>query len=107
MSSATRVILDPKRVSEHIFPVFDFLAKMAAGDTISTATITITVWSGVDANPSALWDATFFITPPSQVQPGIIGGLPGVIYLLQIAAGAGGSKTLVLEGLLAILPEGM
>lgn len=106
MPSATRVILDPKRVSEHIFPVFDFLAKMAAGDVITTPVITITVWSGVDANPSALWDSTFVITPPSIVTPGITGGLPGVIYLLKIAAAAGG-KTVVLEGLLAILPEGM
>lgn len=105
--SATRVILDPKRASEHVFPIFDFLAKMRAGDVVTgTPGVLVTVWSGVDGNPQAIWDSTTITTPPSIVQPGIVNGLPGVIYLIKITAVAG-SQTLVLEGLLAVLPEGM
>jgi hypothetical protein len=103
--SATRVIIDPKRVAGHIFPPFDFLAQMDVGDTLSGVTVTVTVWSGVDANPSAVWDASTIIAG-SIVRPGLQAGLAGVIYLIKITAGAG-SKVLVLEGLLAILPEGM
>jgi hypothetical protein len=86
--------------------VFDFLAKMSAGDVINTPVVVVTVWSGVDATPMAIWDSSTVITPPSIVQPGIQNGLPGVIYLIKVSAAAG-SKLLALEGLLAVLPEGM
>ena len=105
MTSATRVILYPKRASEHGFPPFDFLAKMAPGDVLTAPAIVVTVWSGVDANPTAIWDSTFFTTG-SIITPGIQNGVPGVIYLLKVSCASGG-KILVLEGLLAILPEGM
>ena len=105
MTSATRVILDPKRASEHVFPPFDFLAKMAPSDVLTSPAIVVTVWSGVDANPTAIWDSTF-VTAGSIITPGIQNGVPGVIYLLKVSAAAG-SKIVVLEGLLAVLPEGM
>jgi hypothetical protein len=105
MSSATRVIIDPKRVIGHVFPPFDFLPQMAVGDSLTGPTVTVTVWSGVDANPGAVWDATT-VTAGSIISPGLQGGLAGVIYLVRVTCTAG-SKTLVLEGLLAVLPEGM
>lgn len=106
MTSQTRVILDPKRVSEHVFPRFDFISRLDPADVINTPVILITVWSGVDANPMAMWDASFTLTPPGLAQPGITGGLAGVIYLIKVTVSAG-AKLLVLEGLMAVLPEGM
>lgn len=103
--SVTRVIIDPKRVTAHVFPPFDFLPLMAVGDSLTGPAVNVTVWSGVDANPNAIWDTTTVIAG-SIVSPGIQNGIAGVIYLIRVTVTAG-AKTLVLEGLLAVLPEGM
>lgn len=109
MGSPSRVILDPKRAGEVITPVFDFIAKMnafAVGETIgSVSSVTVSVWSGVDPNPGAMYSGTLTITPPSIVQPQISGGVPGVIYLIEIIAVVA-SRSLQLDGLLAVLPVG-
>lgn len=106
MTSSTRVILDPKRASGHVFPPFDFLPQMNAGDTLSGVVVTITVWSGVDAAPAGVWDGSAAISG-SIVSPGLQAGVAGVIYLIKVQVNATGGKVLVLEALFAILPEGI
>lgn len=108
--SASRVILPPKRSATAIFPIFDFqgfLNPFLTSDVLSSVvSVTVIVWTGVDANPSAVYAGTSNLTPPSVVQPELIGGIPGVIYLVKVIAGASGSRTFELDGLLAILPAG-
>lgn len=107
--SSTRVILDPKRASEKVNITFDFTSRMSASAGINTAVVTASVWSGVDANPSAIVNGAATLLSPQVIQS-IQGGLAGVIYLLkcQVTTQAEApSQTLVLEALLTILPEGI
>jgi hypothetical protein len=107
--STSRVLLDPKRVAEIIFPPFDFSGKLLLGETISTVTsVTPTVWSGVDANPSAIYGGAFNIDSNStRALPKIIAGVLGVIYNIEVAVSTSSTRTLVLDGLLAIIPGPM
>lgn len=108
--SVTRVILDPKRVGESITPNIDFIGKMnalAVGELISSVnSIVVTVWSGVDPNPSVVYSGTVVISPPSIITPTFVGGIAGVIYLIQMQVVVG-SRILELDALLAVLPVGM
>lgn len=79
----------------------------AIGETIgSVVSVTVTVWSGVDPNPGAMYAGTLTISPPSIVLPTIFGGIAGVIYQIAIIV-AVGTRQLELVGLLAVIPEQM
>lgn len=106
MSSSTRVILDPKRVSSVQNYPFDFISQLAFGETISTQVVTATVWSGVDASPSSIISGSASASGTIVTQK-ITGGVSGVIYLLKCSITTSLGQTLILEGLLAILPEGI
>lgn len=108
--STGRQILDPKISSATILPIFDFssqLDPLNVNDVLQSVTsVTVTVWTGVDANPNAIYAGTNTFTPAGIVQPKILGGVPGVIYLIAVTATALGGQILVKKGLLAILPDG-
>ena len=106
MSSSTRVILDPKRVAESISPSFDFTAKCVAGDVLSSPMVSVSVWSGLDLNPSAVYGASAPITG-LVVNPRLLAGVAGVIYLVRVVVTASLSGILELDGLLAVLPSGI
>lgn len=106
MSSSTRVIFDPKRASEGKNFPFDFISLLASGETISSQVVTATVWSGVDATPNAIVSGSATVSGTIVTQK-IVNGVSGVIYLLKCAITTSASQTLALEGLLAILPEGI
>lgn len=106
MSYGTRVELPPKRQGEVISPPFDFSFKCQAGDILSAPVVTCTVWSGVDASPSSVLTGTNPITG-QVVNVGLQAGVVGVIYIVKCSVTASLSGTLILEGMLAVLPEGM
>jgi hypothetical protein len=114
MSSA-RVLIDPKRVGEAVTPPFDFSGKLAVANGVITAetiasltSVTVTVWSGVDANPSVVYSGTSTIDSNStRVLPKLIGGILGVIYNVAVLVLTTSGRTLELDGLMAITPGPM
>lgn len=104
--SADRIIFDPKLVGETNSYPFDFTSKInAAGVTISTHSVTASVWSGVDPNPSAIIGAASSVTG-QVVSQTITAGVAGVIYLLLAQAATNDGRTLQIEALLAVKPNG-
>lgn len=83
---------------------FDFTGSLAVAETISTQVTTATVFSGVDANPSAIISgaasASGFI-----VTQKITGGVLGTVYSLLCTITTSAGQTLTRSGYLAILAE--
>jgi hypothetical protein len=86
---------------------FDFSDELGVGETISTKTVTATVYSGTDASPSSLISgaASSSGAVVSQNITTVSVGVVGVLYelLCQITTSAG--QTLRKIGLLAIIPD--
>lgn len=78
-----RIITNPKRIGETALlqPPFDFISTLEAGETIVTAVVTASVYSGVDANPSAIISGTTQISG-TKVKQSLTGGVVGTIYEL-------------------------
>lgn len=102
-----RVIFPSKRLGETIIPnpsPFNFTSQLAVGETISSATVTASVYTGVDANPSAIISGSATISG-AVVSQKITGGVLGVIYELLCAAVTSAGQTIQLAGYLAIIPD--
>jgi hypothetical protein len=64
---------------------FDFTSRLAAGETLTgVPTVTVTVYSGTDPNPSAVKSGAASISGNTVVQK-FTGGLAGVIYSVVAA----------------------
>lgn len=83
---------------------FDFSSLLASGETISTQSVTATVYSGTDASPSDLisGDAS---ASGAIVTQSLAGGTAGVIYKLVCEITTSDSQTLQLVGYLAVVPD--
>jgi hypothetical protein len=99
-----RADLRPKFTDERVKYTFDFASWLAAGETLTSATVTAAVYAGVDASPSALISGSDSISGAVVTQL-IIGGTAGVIYQIDCKAVTSASQTLVLTSRLAILTE--
>jgi hypothetical protein len=82
--------------------VFEFLSLLGTGETVSSATVTVTVWSGVDANPSALKSGAASCSG-TRVTQTFTGGLEGVIYLITVLGTTSTSQVVSLQSLLALV----
>jgi len=98
------VILSPKRISKVYKQQFDFIADLAVSETISSATVTVTVYSGTDASPSSLKSGSATISGTSVYQT-FTGGTAGVLYGIVVAATTSTSQVLTRVALLAIIPD--
>ena len=103
-SLVPRIILDGKLVGETLNETFDFLSRLAIGETISTATVTASVYSGTDAAPSAIVSGSAAISG-SKVTQKITAGTLGVVYKLLCVCTTSTSQTLSLAALLAVVPD--
>ena len=99
----SRVSLEAKHQAETTKYTFDFASQLAVGETISSGGVTATVYSGTDASPSSIISGATAISG-TKVTQAIIGGLPGVTYLLVAQAITTASQQLTLNGYLVILP---
>ena len=102
-----RVIFQPKRLGETIIPnpsPFNFTSQLAVGETINSATVTASVYTGVDANPSSIISGAATISG-AIVSQKLTGGVVGVIYELLCAAVTNLGQTIQLAGYLAIIPD--
>ena len=73
---------DPKRVDEDWVIGFNFVQRLASGETISTATYTATVFQGVDVSPNDIISGSATITGTRAIQL-VINGVDGVTYQIQ------------------------
>lgn len=84
--------------------VFDFTSELAPSETISSATVTATVYSGTDGSPSAIINGADTTSGP-RVTQSITGGVAGVIYYVVCSATTSASQILRRVGYIAVLPN--
>lgn len=100
-----RQIIPAKMASEVRFWKPDFTGLFASsGDTISTQAVTAAVYSGVDANPSAILSGSSSHTS-LVVSQKITGGVLGVVYYLKCLATSSAGETIEVSSFLAIVPD--
>lgn len=103
---SNRVLLPAKRVSESVlYNQFDFLSLFASStdSIISILGAFATVYSGIDANPQAIINASTF--SGSVVSVLIQNGVLGVIYEVKVQVSLSSGQTPILCGYLAIIPD--
>ena len=101
------IALKPKRVGETCFGSlpFDFLSSLAAGETLTLATVTASVYQGTDPNPTAIISGAASILNTSQVQQLFTGGILGTLYKLACQVTTSLGQILVQTAILAIVPD--
>lgn len=92
-----------KRAGETAPVPFDFTAQLGAAETISTQVVAATVYSGTDANPSAIVSGAASASG-KIVSQAITAGVSGVIYQLVCTITTSLSKTLQQSSYLAVVP---
>jgi len=105
LTTSTRVVNGPKRVSETLSPPFDFSVFTIAGDVLSNPQVTITVYSGVDPNPQAMFGG--YLVNGTVVYVTLRGGVAGAIYRVKVTVTASLTGTPELDSLIAVLPDGL
>ena len=98
-----RIILGPKAADETLDETFSFLGSLVTGETLSSATVTATVYSGTDASPSSIVDGAATVSGTNIVQS-ITGGTAGVTYDLVCEALTSSGQQLIVAGYLGIVP---
>jgi len=94
----------PSKVNaETVTETFDFQSRLALAETLSTASVVATVYSGTDASPSAVISGSATISG-AQVKQKVTGGIEGNLYTLTCTVTTSGGQTLIVAGTLAIVP---
>lgn len=96
--------LTPKQPTETRSVVFDFISSLGVAETISTQSVTATVWSGVDASPASVVSGAATATG-TQVTQKLAGGVSGVIYKLVCTITTSLGQTLTQTAYLPILTD--
>lgn len=101
---SNRQELSPKLQGETTPRVFDFTSKLQPGETISSAVVTASVWSGNDSDPSAILSGSPTISGVQVSQP-VTAGVLGCIYELLCQATTSLANIYALAGYLAVTPD--
>lgn len=96
-------IMQTKFETEELTLEFDFLSRMTAGETVTTAAVSSTVWSGVD--PVSNLVSGIASVSNNVVSQLITGGLPGVIYKITCSVRTSNNNILINEAKLAVLSD--
>jgi len=99
-----RVVQNPKLVSDSVFYTFDFTSRLGTTETITSATVTATVYTGVDSSPSSIISGSASISGGIVTQL-ITAGVAGVIYEVKCAAVTSAGQTAQLSAYLAVIPD--
>ncbi len=94
----------PKLVGDTATLQFDFTSRLAVSETISTQVVTSTVYSGTDASPSSMISGSASASG-AIVSQNITAGTEGVVYYLTCTITTSAGQTLVMTGLLAVVPN--
>ena len=81
---------------------FNFQDQLVVGETISSATVAATVYSGTDAAPSSIISGAASISGAAVSQV-ITAGTAGVTYVLTCTAVTSTSHTIVSSGPLVVM----
>jgi hypothetical protein len=100
----TRQEIAPKLLGETRTYQFDFSSLLGSGVTISTQSVTATVYSGTDATPSNIISGSATASG-AIVSQKITAGTLGVLYELLCQITTSDSQTLQMVGLLAVIPD--
>lgn len=92
-----------KAVGETISFPFDFTSKLASGETISAQSVSIKVYSGVDASPGSVLGS--LSASGAIVTQVLTAGVAGVLYELQCKATTSLSNVYALSTVLAVIPD--
>ena len=98
-----RAIFDVKETATPFSAAFSFATDLAVGETISSASVAATVYSGTDASPSAIISGSASISG-GEVTQIIIDGTEGVTYTLTCTVTTSLSETLTRTGYLVVAP---
>ena len=101
---SSRITLAGKYLGETITEKFDFTSLLAAGETISTQTVTASVYSGTDASPSAIVSGSASASG-AIVSQKITAGTLGVVYELLCTITTSAGQTLLLSAYLPVVPD--
>lgn len=96
------VLLLPKQTGETATYAFDFISRLAVGETITSQSVAATVYSGVDPTPSNIISGSATVSG-TIVSQKITGGVAGTIYKLVSTATTSAGQTLQLVGYLPVL----
>ena len=100
----SRVTLEAIHNGEIRSQVFDISSQCSVGETLSTASVTATVYSGTDPAPAVISGAAAISGQKvTQLLSGA-GGLSGVVYLITVTATTSLGQSLRLLAYLPIIP---
>lgn len=92
-----------KKVGETAPVQFDFTSSLGATETISTQSVAASVYSGTDANPSAIISGAASASG-KVVSQNITAGVSGVIYQLLCTITTSLGKTVQQSSYLSVVP---
>lgn len=98
----SRVTLEPKYAAEVRKATFDFTSQLAVGETLSTISVTASVYSGTDAAASGVIGSSAI--SGLKVIVGLTNGVAGVTYLITCSCTTSASQTLILSAYLTVVP---
>jgi hypothetical protein len=99
-----RLLLRPKKLSEIITYPFDFISSLDVGESLLTATASMTVYSGTDLAPFNMLLSSATIKGTAVLQT-IGNGVLGVIYEPLITVTTNYGNTIEISGYLIITPD--
>ena len=95
-------VVFPSKITTATLPLmFDFVSQLGAGETLASALVTVSLFSGIDATPSAILSGSASITGLIVTQY-VHAGTAGVIYQLNCAVETSAGNQLIMTGLLAV-----
>ena len=94
----------PKYAGATCSVVFDFTSDLASSETIDSAVVTCTEYSGTDASPSSMVSGADS-TSGYLVSQLITGGVVGNVYELLCTITTSLGQTLTKPGFLAVIPD--
>lgn len=95
-------IFPPKNIASTISQTFNFSSALAISETIASAVVTATVFSGEDASPASIIDGIATVSGSTVLQ-NITAGVVGVVYVLSCAITTSTGQELLLNGYLAVV----
>ena len=101
---SNRAQLPSKYSGETLTVTFDFTSSLASGESISTQSVSASVYSGTDAAPSSIISGSASASG-AVVSQKVTGGVSGVLYELDCAITTSAGQTLHQFGLLAVIPS--
>jgi hypothetical protein len=99
-----RIVLPPKLLGASQNVTFDFTSSLAVGETITSQSVTASVFSGTDPSPSSILSGVA-TSAGSVVTQLVTGGVAGTVYELLCTANTSASQTLQLSAYLAVIPD--